>query len=102
MEIQVREDTEPVTIEIKGYIDTRTAKEAGRVFDEMSAKYDEVILDMAEVSYISSAGIRVLRNLYVSLYKKGGSLDMKNIGSSMQSVLEMTGLLDLLHLEKIE
>ena len=100
MEIKVNQEGASSVIELKGHLDAYTAKEADAVFKREAEAHDEVILDMAEVNYLSSAGIRVLRNLYMIMYRKGGSLRMVNPTETVTSVLEMTGLLDLLNLEK--
>ena len=98
MEIKITENGTSVTLAIEGYLDTRTAKDAEEVFAEVGQKYDEILIDLAGTSYISSAGIRVLRKLYANMYKKGGRFSMINPGEEVLRVLEMTGLLDLLHL----
>lgn len=96
MESTVTENGNEATIAMKGHIDTRTAKDAEAVFKEVATTHDRIVLDMSEVSYVSSAGIRALRNLYMILYRKGGSLSMEGIGENVMSVLKMTGLLDLI------
>ncbi len=85
---------------LKGRLDTLTTREASEIFEQVAATHDEVILDMAEAGYVSSAGIRALKSLYMIMYKKGGSLKMENLGENVYSVLEMTGLLDMIELKK--
>ncbi|MBQ7505757.1 MAG: STAS domain-containing protein [Lachnospiraceae bacterium] len=98
MEIKKMENGTALTLAIEGYLDTRTAKEADVVFQEAAKDYEEIILDLAGTSYISSAGIRILRKLQLAMYKKGGRFSMIHLGEEVTRVLEMTGLLDLLKL----
>lgn len=98
METQIIEHDDSVELILKGHLDTKTAKETEGIFHEMGEKYDNVTLDMGGVSYISSAGIRALRDLYMTLYNKKGTLSMVNVGDVVMNVLEMTGLKGLLKL----
>ncbi len=95
---EVTEKDGAAVIAIKGHIDTLTAREATEIFKKTAEDHDHIILDMSEVSYVSSAGIRALRSLYMLMYKKGGNLNMENVSNEVYSVLEMTGLVDLMNL----
>lgn len=98
METKVTENGSEVTIEIVGVIDTNTKLQAEAVLVEAAKSHDSVILEMSGVNYISSAGIRVLRRMYMTLYKKGGRLKMLGITDSVMSVLRMTGVDDMIEL----
>ena len=98
MDTNVIENGDSAEIILKGRIDTTNYKEAEAVFTEVGNRVDHVTLDLAELNYISSAGIRALRTLYMILYKKGGTLKSKNVGKYVREVLEMTGLTGLLGL----
>ena len=99
METKVLETAEGAEIVLIGRLDTKTAKEAEVVFTEVGEKYADVCLNMAELAYISSAGIRAIRNLYMILYRKSGRLSVKNPGENVLEVFEMTGLSGLLNIE---
>ncbi|MBR5420655.1 MAG: STAS domain-containing protein [Lachnospiraceae bacterium] len=99
METKVIENGDGAEIVINGRLDTKTSKEAEAVFSEAGNKYDSVSLNMADVSYVSSAGIRAIRNLYMILYRKSGKLSVKNVGENVMEVFEMTGLSGLLNIE---
>ena len=53
-------------------------------------------LDMSEVSYLSSAGIRVLLQSYKKLGKINGEFNLVNISQNVQSVLKLSGIESLL------
>ncbi|MBO6148289.1 MAG: STAS domain-containing protein [Lachnospiraceae bacterium] len=73
MDIKISENGKQAVLFLKGHLDTYTAKEADAVFRKVSESHDEVTLDMSGVNYLSSAGIRVLRNLYMAIYKRVAS-----------------------------
>jgi anti-sigma B factor antagonist len=95
METKVIDHGEDAEIWMKGHLDTRTAGEADKLFAEVGETHQNVTLDFAELSYISSAGIRALRNLYMILYRKGGKLLVINPNENVRDVFEMTGLTTL-------
>ena len=85
-------------ITLEGSINTNTAPAAIEVFKKEASETDSIILDMSGVSYISSAGVRALRILYVQMCQKKGTLKLTGITESVRSVLDMTGLLDVISL----
>ncbi|MEG0378794.1 MAG: STAS domain-containing protein, partial [Eubacterium sp.] len=62
---------------------------------ELSGAIQEVsalILDMEQVDYVSSAGIRALLSLHKKMLAKGGNLTLQKLNASVLSVLKMTKL----------
>ena len=98
METKVIENGSQVTVKITGDLDTNTKTEAEAVLVEEAKTHESLIIDMSGVNYISSAGIRVLRKTYMTLYKKGGKMKMQNITENVMSVLKMTGVDDMIEL----
>ncbi len=98
METELLEVEGAAVLKLKGRLDTKTSKDAVEVFNSVGEKYQDVTLDMEGVNYISSAGIRAIRNLYMSLHNKGGSLKVQNPGDNVLQVFEMTGLANLFNL----
>ena len=84
-------------IQMAGKLDTQTSVEAEGYFEEASDRFDHVILNMAELSYISSAGLRILKRTHIKLSKKGGLLSLKNVNENIMEVFEITGFAGLLN-----
>ena len=80
-----------------GKLDTQTSVEAEGYFEEASDRFDHVILNMADLSYISSAGLRILKRTHIKLNKKGGQLSLKNVNENIMEVFEITGFAGLLN-----
>ncbi|MBP3719246.1 MAG: STAS domain-containing protein [Eubacterium sp.] len=83
---------------MSGDLDTRTARDADALFSQMADRFTNIILNMKELEYVSSAGLRSIRNLYVKLHQKGGKLTLTNVNDNVMEVFEMTGLAGLLNI----
>ena len=81
---------------LDGRLDSTTAPEVEEIVLQMADRFEKVILNMAQLEYISSAGLRVLKLLYMALRKKNGELAIKNANKLVMEVFEMTGFAGLL------
>ena len=62
----------------------------------MREGHDRIRLDLSDVSFMSSAGIAVLMKCYKQLQRIDGSLVVTRPSPQVRTVLEMTGLADML------
>ena len=76
---------------ISGRLDTNTSSEAEKIFTDVVQRFDRVVLNMAELEYVSSAGLRALRRAQVELRRKGGALTLKDVAPSVMELFEITG-----------
>ena len=85
---------EELTLKVTGRIDTTNAKE----FEEKAISGLEdvksLILDFAELDYISSAGLRVVLVL-IKQMKRQGSMLVTNTNEMVKEIFEVTGFADL-------
>ena len=84
---------------LEGRLDTLTAPEAEEVFNQTAERFDKVILNMRDLEYVSSAGLRTLKRLHMAMKKKNGNLVLTNVRKMVMEVFEMTGLAGLLKFE---
>ena len=96
MTINVERDFELVTLEITGRLDTTTAPNLEAVINKLSKNIKELVFDMAELEYISSAGIRVLLGAYKKMNLHQGLMRIEKPNDTVYDVFEMTGLLQML------
>ena len=92
MTINVERDFELVTLGITGRLDTTTAPNLETVVRELSEDTKELVFDMSEVDYISSAGIRVLLTSYKKMNANQGIMRVERANDMVRDVFEMTGL----------
>lgn len=83
------------TLHISGRLDTTTAPELESTVAALPDGIKELILDMAEVTYISSAGLRVLL-ISQKKMNKLGSMKLTGVCEAVMDVLEITGFADIL------
>lgn len=79
-----------------GRLDSNTSPEAERVVDQLTERFDDLILNMKDLDYISSAGLRILKRAYMTMRRKGGSLKLRNVNKMVMEVFEVTGFAGLL------
>ena len=82
---------------MSGKLDTQTSVEAEGYFEEASDRFDHLILNMENLSYVSSAGLRILKKTHIKMSKKGGLLSLKNVNENIMEVFEITGFAGLLN-----
>ncbi len=96
MTINVERDFELVTLGIAGRLDTTTAPNLESVVAELSGDIKELVFDMSELEYISSAGIRVLLGAYKKMHLNNGMMRIEKPNETVSEVFEMTGLSGML------
>ncbi len=93
MEIKNFSDGSKLTIQIVGRLDAVSALELDK-----SLKLDgitDLTVDLAELEYISSAGLRTLLKIQKKMDKQG-AMRIKNIRENVREVLDMTGFSNFL------
>ena len=80
---------------LEGRLDTNTSPEAEKVLLQLAERFQRLTLNFTELSYISSAGLRVLKRLYSAMAKKDGEVVLKNVNKMVMEVFEMTGFVSL-------
>ena len=82
-------------MQFSGSLDTNTSNEAQQQFKkELESGTTKILVDFAELDYISSAGLRVLLTTSKQLLGKG-QLGICSMNEQVREVFEMTGLVDL-------
>lgn len=80
---------------LDGRLDSATSPEVETIFKDTAGRFDNVILNMEKLEYISSAGLRALRVLHMTMKKKGGELTLTHVNKLVMEVFEMTGFVTL-------
>jgi len=84
-----------LTIKVSGRIDTKTSPQLSECISSSLEGVTSLVVDMGEVAYISSAGLRVLLTAQKTMNKQG---DMKvvNVNDDVMEIFEVTGFSDIL------
>lgn len=98
MNIEVRKNLEEIIIEVAGRLDTTTAPLLDKTINENINDTKNLILDLKELKYISSAGLRVLLSAQKKM-QNIGSMKVINVCVEIMEIFEMTGFADILSIE---
>ena len=86
-----------LTIAIEGRLDTTTAPQLEKELEGLSS-VKELVIDMAKLVYVSSAGLRVLLKAQ-KIMNKQGKMTVKNVSNEIKEIFEVTGFDELLNIE---
>ena len=98
MTIEIKKTKEETTIEINGRLDTTTAPALEKTINENMEGIKTLILDLKNLEYISSAGLRVLLSAQKKM-QQFGTMKVINVCELVIEVFEMTGFADILTIE---
>ena len=82
-------------MKVQGRVDTLTATDLLKAFQEASPETDSIELDLENVPYISSAGLRVLLIMRKSV-KDQSQFTVFHVQPEVEKILKMTGFDNLL------
>ena len=98
MELSHNRENDKLTIKISGRVDTVTAPQLDKYIDDNISGVTELIFDLSDMSYTSSAGLRVILRAQ-KLMNKQGSMKIINVKSDIMEIFDITGFTDILNFE---
>ena len=81
-----------------GTLDVIAAPDVEKALLDVASRFNSVTLDLAQLDYISSAGLRAIKSFYIAIRQKGGQYAVKNVSKQIMDVFEATGFVRLLKL----
>ena len=98
MDIKKTKNGENLVIELVGRLDTTTAPQLDEVVKNELSGITALSFDLANLEYISSAGLRVLLAAQ-KVMNKQGEMVVKNAKEDIMEVFDITGFADILTIE---
>lgn len=98
MEINKQKDGANLTIGLDGRLDTNTAPELENELRDNLSDVTNLVLDLKNLAYLSSAGLRVILGAQKQMNKQG-NMTVKNVNETVMEVFEVTGFSDILNIE---
>ncbi len=92
MELSNRKEGNARVVSVKGRMDAVTAPEFEKAVETMMSEGETAfVVDLAELDYISSAGLRSILALTKKLKTNGGSLHLAALQDAVREVFDISG-----------
>ena len=98
MDIKKTLDGNALEIAVSGRLDTTTAPELEAVIKDSLDGVESLKINMADLEYISSAGLRVLLSAQKTMSKQG-AMSVCGVNEIIMEIFEVTGFSDILTIE---
>lgn len=99
MEINVTQDGNKATIALEGKLSVATSPDLEAAIQGLPEDTNEFIIDLANLDYISSAGLRVLVSTEKIAGQRNGKMVLQHPNEEVAEVFDMTGLADVFTIE---
>jgi anti-sigma B factor antagonist len=83
-------------VDLDGTLDTNTAPGFLADLQPQLGSLSKLVLNCEKLSYISSAGLRVLLTFQQELEEAGKTMEVHNVNDLIRDVFDVTGFLDIL------
>ena len=94
----VKRPPDGAELRLEGRLDTTSSPAAREVLMKVAGEYAKITLDFADLTYVSSAGLRVILTLQKQINRTGGSLTLINVSPAVMEVFEMIGFSGILNI----
>jgi anti-sigma B factor antagonist len=93
MNLETRELKHVNVVKVTGRVDSATAPDLEKTLqDLLDAERSQIVLDLQDADYMSSAGLRVLVAMHKATKKNGGGLCLAQPSDRVREVLDLAGL----------
>ncbi len=90
--INVRETSSINVLDLKGYLDAHTAPDLEKAFQNLlDEKKYKIIVNCADLTYISSAGLGVFMAYIEDVRKNQGDIKLSNMSAKVFNVFDLLG-----------
>ena len=98
MDIIKNQEGSRVNIALEGRLDTTTSPELEEELRPVLSEATELNFDLADLQYVSSAGLRVFLSAQ-KVMNKQGDMTLRNVSPEIMEIFEVTGFVDILNIE---
>ena len=94
MEIEIREEQNVTIVTLSGELQRQTAPGIQEKILPLIAPECKILLDLSHVSYMSSAGLRLLLLFYRQIEEQHGHVVLTGLQEMVQDTMSITGFLE--------
>lgn len=93
MNVTILPESGVTRVELEGSIDGKTAPQIREELFRALQQTQKLVIDMSQVDYLSSAGLRLLLLLYREITARKGKLVLLRVSPEIRTVMSHTGFL---------
>ncbi len=98
MTITKKQEGNKLTLALEGRLDTTTAPELETEVKDSISGVEELVLDLEQLEYMSSAGLRVLLSAQ-KVMNTQGKMTVIHVNETISEIFEVTGFDEILNIE---
>ena len=104
MSLKVKESGSNMVVYLHGRMDVHLASEIENELNDIIQKNDQksIVLNLDDVEYMSSSGLRVFLSLMRTLKESGRNLKLCNLSLAVRKVFEVVELMDMFDIYESE
>lgn len=91
---------EMLTVHLIGELNVKTSSELEEELTKSIVGIKKLVLNFAEVEYISSAGLRVLLAMEKAIRRQQGSMTLRNVNPAVKEIIRLAGFLQIMRIEE--
>ena len=99
MDIIKKQEGNTLNIALKGRLDTTTSPQLEKELREVLPSAKDLVFDLVDLDYVSSAGLRVFLSAQ-KVMNKQGDMTIRNVKPEIMEIFEVTGFVDILNIEE--
>jgi len=99
MTIEKTAENDTITLAVSGELTAMTAEQLNMAMEAAIGDAANLTLDLKELEYVASAGLRVLLRAKKMLDAKKGSFVIRNVCEEVMNVFEITGFNNMLDIQ---
>ena len=94
--ITKKQEGDALTVKVEGRLDTNTSPVFQSELEPLLGGLTKLTLDLEQLDYVSSAGLRVLLTFQQALEESGKTMEVCHVNDIIRDVFDVTGFLDIL------
>lgn len=99
MNVSIEKSGVNIIVTIAGSIDSKTAPDLQQSIMQVIGDSSKVVMDLTQVTFVSSAGLRVLLMVYRQLKAKDGKVVLVGVSDEIKDVMFMTGFISFFEIK---
>lgn len=93
MEVEVMNSGDVKILSVSGRVDANTSQALQDIVLDSAHHNPKLLLDLSQVDYMSSAGLRVMLLLHREIHENNGRVMLVGLQDRIRDAMEMTGFL---------